>query len=39
MIKDAKAVLVRADRTLMQDALGAAALVVMLFGALYLPLF
>lgn len=37
MMKDAKAVIARADRTLVHDAIGAAALMFILFGALTLP--
>ena len=37
MAKDIKAVIAKADHTLMTDALGAVALVVMLFVGLSLP--
>lgn len=39
MLKDAKSVIVRADRTLLLDALGATCLMILLFGALHLPSF
>lgn len=34
-----KSIAMRAQPTLLQDAIGAAALVVMLFAGLYLPVF
>ncbi|SIO18998.1 hypothetical protein SAMN05444722_0759 [Rhodovulum sp. ES.010] len=37
MLKELSAALVRAQSTLWQDALGAAALMVILFGGLHLP--
>ncbi len=37
MIKDVKAVIARSRGTLFQDAIGAAALMVILLGSLHLP--
>ena len=37
MLKDAKNVIARADRTFVQDAIGAVSLMVILFGTLHLP--
>lgn len=37
MLKDLKNIVARSQSTLMQDAAGALALVVMLVGALHLP--
>lgn len=37
MLKDAKNVIARADRTLLHDALGAASLMFILFGILHVP--
>ncbi|WP_268870854.1 hypothetical protein [Actibacterium mucosum] len=37
MLKDLKSVIARSHSTLLQDAAGAVALVVMLVGALHLP--
>jgi len=37
MLKEIKSILTRANATLVQDAIGATALVVMLFVGLHLP--
>ncbi|WP_281982300.1 hypothetical protein [Thalassorhabdomicrobium marinisediminis] len=37
MAKELKSVIVRSSETILADALGMAALIVMLFAALYLP--